>query len=78
MILTKPYKLDITKYTKEGINDIEVRCTGSLYNLYGPHFHDYKGRATPGSWYVNAEPTKAENYRLFEYGLTEEFEVLVK
>lgn len=77
-ILTKPYTLDITKYAKEGINNIEVHCVGSLYNLYGPHFHDYKGRATPGSWYVNAEPATADKYRLFEYGLNEEFEVLVK
>ncbi|MBE6197893.1 MAG: hypothetical protein E7141_04365 [Rikenellaceae bacterium] len=77
-ILTKPYTLDITRYAKEGSNNIEVRCTGSLYNLYGPHFHNYKGRATPGSWYVNAEPTSAEKYQLFEYGLNEAFEVLVK
>ena len=77
-ILTQPYTLDITKYTKEGSNDIEVRCSGTLYNVYGPHFHDCKGRTIPKSWYINAEVTSGENYRLYEYGLNEEFEVLVK
>ena len=77
-ILTKPYTLDITEYTKEGNNDIEVRCSGTLYNIYGPHFHDCKGITVPKSWYINAEPTSGENYRLYEYGLNEEFDIFIK
>ena len=37
-IMWKPYSLDISKFVKEGENEIEITLTGSLRNLLGP-FH---------------------------------------
>lgn len=78
IIFTQPYELDITNAVKEGENEIEVRCTGSLFNLYGPHFTTPNGKVTPTHWYNNAKLSPASSYQLFGYGLDEEFKVLVK
>ena len=75
-ILTQPSELDVTDYLKQGENTIEVRCIGSLYNLYGPHFSKCIGMTGPSSWYVNAKPTTADKYVLMEYGLWDEFQLL--
>ncbi|MBR4762461.1 MAG: hypothetical protein IK086_07485, partial [Clostridia bacterium] len=37
-IMWRPYSLDISKFAKEGENEIEITLTGSLRNLLGP-FH---------------------------------------
>lgn len=78
ILFTQPYELDITDAVKEGDNEIEVRCTGSLFNLYGPHFSKPSGKVSPTHWYNNAKLSPASAYHLMEYGLSEEFKILVK
>ena len=34
-ILFRPYEIDITKFVREGENEIEVEVTGSMANIYG-------------------------------------------
>jgi hypothetical protein len=75
-IYTQPSELEVTDYLQSGENTIEVRCTGSLYNLYGPHFSVCIGKVRPHSWYVDSKPTTADKYVLIEYGLDNEFQLL--
>lgn len=41
-VIWKPYNIDISKYAKEGENEIKITLTGSLRNLLGP-FHLEEG-----------------------------------
>ena len=77
ILLSKPYELDITDHVINGVNEIEVRCTGSLYNLYGPHFYHKRGKVGPNYWYSNAVPSHADDYSLLDYGLMSSFKVKV-
>lgn len=77
ILFSKPYELDITDHVINGVNEIEVRCTGSLYNLYGPHFYHKRGKVGPNYWYSNAVPSHADDYSLLDYGLMSPFDVKV-
>lgn len=72
-----PYELDITRALRKGNNEIEVRVIGSLANLYGPHYSNSNGIMGPWMWNGVQEQLPGQRYRLFPYGLEEDF-ILVK
>ncbi len=75
-----PYTLEVGTFLKEGKNEIEVIVTGSLKNLMGPHHMDpNRGFVTPWSFFYAPEhqPSGSE-YDQLDYGLFEDFEVLVE
>ncbi|WP_179215879.1 glycosyl hydrolase [Paenibacillus sp. MY03] len=75
-------EIGIGAYLREGDNDIRVRLCGSFRNLLGP-FHDpERTRKTvwPSFWKkapLQGQPA-ASDYDLLDYGLFEDFEVVVK
>ena len=75
VILTHPGRLDLTDRLPEGRHEVEVRCIGSLSNLYGPHFKPRSGKMNPGSWYLTPppRPVPAASYIFDSYGLKEDF-----
>ncbi len=73
-----PFELDITRLAGKGSNTIEVKVIGSLKNLLGPHFNNpAPGLASPWSWRNVESYPPGEDYQLIDYGLFDEFEVLV-
>jgi hypothetical protein len=74
----EPYELDISDLIKKGRNEVEVKVTGSLKNLLGPHHNNPTyGLVTPWSFFYapdNQPPGTA--YHLLDYGLLEDFEIL--
>ena len=71
-----PYELDITRALRNGDNEIEVRVLGSMANLYGPHYSDSNGIMGPWMWNGVKEQLPGARYRLFPYGLEEDFLVV--
>lgn len=71
----QPYEMDITPFLKEGRNVVEVVCTGSLANLFGPHFSPREGMVKPLSWSEINERKSGHDYIFDGYGLFEPFEV---
>jgi hypothetical protein len=75
-----PYTLEIGSLMKDGENRVEVIVTGSLKNLMGPHHMDpNRGFVTPWSFFYAPEnqPPGTE-YDQLDYGLFEDFDVLVQ
>ena len=74
-----PYSADITKHLLSGENKIEVTVYGSLKNLLGPHHNVTRyGIVTPWSFkYAPPVQPPGKSYDLFDYGLMEEFDILV-
>ncbi len=73
----EPYELSISRFIKPGKNDIEVRITGSLKNLLGPHFNDpAPGLAGPGNWKNVEENIPGKDYQMMDYGLFEDFKLI--
>jgi hypothetical protein len=71
-----PYRTDITRLIKPGINTIDIRVIGSLKNLMGPH-HNNPAPGLVSPWLfrnVKAYPP-GKDYQLLDYGLFEEFVV---
>ena len=79
IIQQPPYSADITKYLLAGENKIEVTVYGSLKNLLGPHHNVTRyGIVTPWSFkYAPAVQPPGKSYDLFDYGLMEDFEILI-
>ncbi|HEX2976649.1 MAG TPA: hypothetical protein VHO68_12000, partial [Bacteroidales bacterium] len=77
VIAFPPYTADISAFMKPGMNRIEVKVTGSLRNLLGPHHNNpAPGLSSPGSWRnVKSYPGGA-GYLMMDYGLFEDFTVL--
>jgi hypothetical protein len=72
-----PYRLNVTPYIREGNNRVEVTVIGSLANLLGPHYRNATpGLAAPGHWKNIHHPISAAEYRLMDYGLTEDFQLM--
>jgi hypothetical protein len=69
-----PYSADISGLLKPGVNTIDVKVTGSLRNLLGPHHKNARlGFVTPWSWrYVKGYPA-GKDYQILDYGLMEDF-----
>lgn len=73
-----PYTLDVTRFLKEGMNEVEVVVYGSLKNTLGFFFEEAKGWIF-GPWSWNQAPEGkpgAWQYFLEEYGLGESFELV--
>ena len=75
----QPFELDITDQLNEGQNKVEVIVTGSLKNQMGPHhFNPTPGFVTPWSFFRGpADQPAGSTYDLLDYGLFEDFEILV-
>jgi hypothetical protein len=79
VIAFPPYRTDVTKLIKPGVNKIEVKVIGSLKNLLGPHFNN-PAPGLVGPWHfrnVKSYPPGKE-YQMVDYGLFEEFTLLQK
>ncbi|OFY70535.1 MAG: hypothetical protein A2Y71_14530, partial [Bacteroidetes bacterium RBG_13_42_15] len=77
LVAFPPYQNDVTQFIKAGKNKIEVKVTGSLKNLLGPHFNN-PAPGLVGPWHfrnVKAYPA-GKDYQLLDYGLEEEFDLL--
>jgi hypothetical protein len=69
-----PYQADVTAFIKQGVNKIDIKVTGSLKNLLGPHHNNpASGLASPGNWRnVKRYPAGSE-YQMLDYGLMDDF-----
>jgi hypothetical protein len=74
-----PYELDISQFCTPGKNQVDVIVTGSFKNLLGPHHNvERRGIVTPWSFkYAPEQPPKGSNYDLLDYGLMDDFNILV-
>jgi hypothetical protein len=73
-----PYRLDVTRFIKNGENEIEVLVFGSLKNVLGPHHGKFKPGLI-GSWLWRTAPEHTppgSQYDLIGYGLFEEFRLI--
>jgi hypothetical protein len=79
IIQSPPYQADITHLVEKGLNSIEVTVFGSLKNLLGPHHNvTRRGIVTPWSFkYAPAVQPAGGDYDLLDYGLMEEFSIMV-
>jgi hypothetical protein len=67
-------KIDVTRFVNTGTNNIEVKITGSLKNLLGPHHNNpAPGLSGPGNWQNIRGYPAGKNYQLMDYGLTDDF-----
>lgn len=74
IIAFPPYTSDITGLIKPGMNKIEVKVTGSLKNLLGPHHNNPKpGLVSPGSWRNVRDYPAGKDYQMIDYGLFGDF-----
>jgi hypothetical protein len=74
VIAFPPYRTDVTKLIKPGINKIDIKVIGSLKNLLGPHFNN-PVPGLVGPWHfrnVKSYPPGKE-YQMIDYGLFDEF-----
>ena len=79
IVQAPPYRADISGLVEPGENNIEVTVYGSLKNLLGPHHNvTRRGIVTPWSFkYAPATQPAGSEYDLLDYGLMEDFEILV-
>ena len=64
-------RIPVTDLIREGDNQIEVRITGSLKSLLGPHHKNPQlGLVSPWHWRNIREYSSGEHYQLPDYGLT--------
>ncbi len=77
LIAFPPYVADVTGLIKQGNNKIEIKVIGSLRNLLGPHHNNPQpGFVSPWVWRnVKTYPSGAD-YRMVDYGLFEDFNLL--
>lgn len=77
IIISNPYRLDITSYLKQGTNQIEVRVVGSHKNLLGPHYNNpAPGLASPWHWKNIKGQIPGSEYQMQDYGLMQDFDVV--
>lgn len=76
IIAYAPFLLDITSKLKEGDNKIDVRVIGSLKNLLGPHHKDDAGIAGPWHWKNITTPLAGKDYKMIDYGLMKDFDLV--
>ena len=79
IIALAPYTFDITPFLNNGNNSIEINVIGSLKNVFGPFHNNPKpGFVSPWSfrYVVGHPPGKA--YDLIDYGLFNDFKVIVQ
>ncbi|MDP4252998.1 MAG: glycosyl hydrolase [Bacteroidota bacterium] len=75
-IMAEPNTLDITRYLRNGKNQVDVEVIGSLKNVLGPHFRSPKpGLVSPWHFrYVKANPP-GDRYDVLDYGLMDDFDI---
>ena len=73
----RPYEADISKFIRDGDNDITVVVYGTLKNLLGPHHNvNRRGIVTPWSFkYAPERQPKGTDYDVLGYGLFKDFTV---
>ncbi|MPM61219.1 hypothetical protein SDC9_108076 [bioreactor metagenome] len=72
-----PYTLDVSPWLEKGKNQIDVCVIGSLRNLLGPHYNNpSQGLAGPFNWRNINAPIPPEAYKMIDYGLFEDFELV--
>ncbi|MHC4167819.1 MAG: glycosyl hydrolase [Planctomycetota bacterium] len=75
-IAYQPWELDVTRWIKNGRNEISVIVTGTLKNMLGPHHAgEGLGAAWPNMFHRAPEtgPPPGEKYHTVGYGLFEPF-----
>lgn len=77
VIFAEPYRLDITNFMKLGDNVVELRVIGTMDNFFGPHHSRSHGMTPPWDWQKHDGNNKADGYILTDYGLFEDFELLI-
>lgn len=74
IIAFPPFEADITPFVSAGKNIIDLKITGSLRNLLGPHHNNpHAGIASPWSWRNVKSYPPGYDYRLLDYGLSGDF-----
>jgi hypothetical protein len=77
IIAFPPYQSDVTGLLRQGSNRVEVKITGSLKNLLGPHFNNpAPGYAGPWLFRNVKSPQTSSDYQLLDYGLYGELNLL--
>jgi hypothetical protein len=72
-----PYQAEITGMIKPGINKVDIEIIGSNRNLLGPHHNKpAEGISSPGMWRNIKTYPAGKDYRMFDYGLMEDFVLL--
>jgi len=67
-------RVDVSGLIKEGRNSIEVKITGSLKNLLGPHHNNpASGWTGPENWRNIKKYPGGKCYQLLDYGLMNDF-----
>lgn len=66
-------RVNVSKFIRTGNNEIEIKITGSLKNLLGPHHNN----PAPGfvgfvSWRNVEKMVRGKDYQLLDYGLTDD------
>ncbi|MEE3390880.1 MAG: glycosyl hydrolase [Candidatus Cryptobacteroides sp.] len=71
-----PFRLDISKFLKKGVNEIDVRVVGSHANLLGPFYStSTHGLASPWHWKNVKNDIPGNDYRMYDYGLMEDYDL---
>jgi hypothetical protein len=77
IIAFPPYRADITRLIKPGLNKIDIKVIGSLKNLLGPHHNNPKpGLVSPWSFRNVKSYPSGFDYQMIDYGLFEDFVLL--
>ncbi|WP_221887914.1 RNA polymerase sigma factor [Chitinophaga polysaccharea] len=78
VITAEPNTLAIGEFVRKGTNKIEVTVIGSLKNVLGPFYNKpAPGLVDPGKWYNIKTQPPGNEYDLYEYGLTDDYEIKV-
>jgi hypothetical protein len=77
-VVCAPWTVDVTKFIKQGENEIAVQVYGTPKNLLGPHHAGtLRGSAWPGSFHqAPAHQPPGTAYDVIGYGLFEPFELI--
>ena len=79
IIAFPPYEADITPFISTGLNRIDLKITGSLRNLEGPHHNNPPaGISSPWSWRNVKSYPSGKDYSLFDYGLMGDFSLIFR
>jgi hypothetical protein len=74
-----PFTLDISKFLKNGNNQIDIEVIGSLKNLLGPHHSSPPpGYVAPALFRKVKGYPSGKSYSTLDYGLYNEFELIIE
>jgi hypothetical protein len=77
-VVSAPWTADVTKFVKQGINEVSVQVYGTPKNLLGPHHvGKMRGQAWPNAFQRGPEhQPPGSAYDVIGYGLFETFELM--